>query len=58
MSFIVFHVIASNCGAVDTNVGIIIKTAHLFQRLSVALQRFNAVCVFDTFAGMSEPDAE
>jgi hypothetical protein len=34
------------------------ETAHLFQRLSVALQRFNAVCVYDTFAGMSEPDAE
>ena len=25
---------------------------------AVALQRFNAVCVFDTFAGMSEPDAK
>jgi hypothetical protein len=35
-----------------------LETAHLFQRLSVALQRFNAVCVYDTFAGMSEPDAE
>ena len=29
------------------------ETAHLFQRLSIALQRFNAVCVIDSFGIMS-----
>ena len=28
--------------------------AHLFQRLSIALQRFNAVCVIDSFGIMSD----
>jgi len=28
------------------------ETGFLFQRLSIALQRFNAVCVFDTFGGV------
>ena len=27
------------------------ETGFLYQRLSVALQRFNAVCVYDTFGG-------
>jgi hypothetical protein len=30
------------------------ETSHLFQRLSVALQRFNAVCVSDTFVRETE----
>ena len=30
------------------------ETAHLFQRLSIALQRFNAVCVIDSFGIMSD----
>ena len=30
------------------------ETAHLFQRLSTALQRFNAVCVIDFFGIMSD----
>ena len=30
------------------------ETSHLYQRLSIALQRFNAVCVYDTFGGMGE----
>jgi hypothetical protein len=35
---------------------IIIIIRHLYQRLSVALQRFNAVYVSDTFAGEAEDD--
>ena len=30
------------------------ETAHLFQHLSIALQRFNAVCVIDSFGIMSD----
>ena len=30
------------------------ETAHLFQRLSIALQRFNAVCVIDSFGIMND----
>ena len=30
------------------------ETAHLFQRFSIALQRFNAVCVIDSFGIMSD----
>ena len=30
------------------------ETVHLFQRLSIALQRFNAVCVIDSFGIMSD----
>ena len=30
------------------------NTAHLFQRLSVALQRFNAVCVLGCFGGKQD----
>ena len=30
------------------------ETAHLFQRLSIALQRFSAVCVIDSFGIMSD----
>jgi hypothetical protein len=30
------------------------ETSHLFHRLSVALQRFNAVCVSDTFVRETE----
>ena len=29
------------------------ETAHLFQRLSIALQRFNAICMTDSFGIMS-----
>jgi hypothetical protein len=32
------------------------ETSHLYQRLSVALQRFNAVCVSDTFVREAEDD--
>ena len=31
-----------------------LETAHLFQRLSVALQRFNAVCVLGCFGGKQD----
>ena len=31
-----------------------LKTAHLFQRLSVALQRFNAVSVLGCFGGKQD----
>ena len=31
-----------------------LETAHLFQRLSVALQRFNAVCVLVCFGGKQD----
>ena len=30
------------------------ETVHLFQRLSIALQRFNSVCVIDSFGIMSD----
>ena len=30
------------------------ETAHLFQRLYIALQRFNAVCVIESFGIMSD----
>ena len=30
------------------------ETAHLFQSLSIALQRFNVVCVIDSFGIMSD----
>ena len=30
------------------------ETAHLFQRLSIALQRFNAICVIESFGIMSD----
>ena len=30
------------------------ETAHLFQCLSIAIQRFNAVCVIDSFGIMSD----
>ena len=30
------------------------ETAHLFQHLSIALQRFNVVCVIDSFGIMSD----
>jgi len=32
------------------------KTSFLFQRLSVALQRFNAVLLHDTFVSQDDPD--
>lgn len=32
------------------------ETSHLYQRLSVALQRFNAVCVADPFVREAEED--
>ena len=31
-----------------------LKTAHLFRRLSVALQRFNAVCILGCFGGKQD----
>ena len=34
------------------------ETSHLFQRLSIAMQRFNAVCIYDTFGGMINGDAD
>jgi hypothetical protein len=34
------------------------ETSWLFQRLSVALQRFNAVCVMDTFGDIGAGDVE
>jgi hypothetical protein len=34
------------------------ETSFLFQRLSVALQRFNAVCVRDTFGDLTTEDSD
>ena len=34
------------------------ETSSLFQRISVTLQRFNAVCVFDTFRDLVVNDSD